>query len=327
MRYDDWGVRFPDWAGIRSESLVVSGARVHVLRSDAAAGTPPDAPTQLLLHSMAAGGVVMLDLIRPLSAFGPVVAPDLPGSIFGQTDTPHPRAGRVESNARFVRAFTSVLGLDRVVVHGWSMGAAVALRFAADEPDRVVAAALACPPLPVSLTPAERLGWQTLGRLALAVGPALARGLVRQVGPRVIGAKLDYLDGKPVSARLSGLGGDLFQVPPETAAVWREQIAEVRNHPETLGYAATAFTSVVSGIYVDQQETWSAIDRVAQPVLLLWGSEDPLISRQEIDDVLARRPGWHLHVFSGAGHGAPVERPDEYIEAVGQWLTGDPNTV
>jgi pimeloyl-ACP methyl ester carboxylesterase len=132
---------------------------------------------------MAAGGVLMLDLIRPLSAFGPVVAPELPGSIFGQTSTPHPRAGRIETNARFVRTFTSALGLDRVVVHGWSMGAAVALRFAADEPDRVVAAVLACPPLPAPLTRAERLGWQTLGRPALAVGPILARGLVRLVGP------------------------------------------------------------------------------------------------------------------------------------------------
>lgn len=116
-------------------------------------------PTQVLLHGMAAGGVLMLDLIRPLSVHGPVVAPELAGSIFGQSDTPHPRAGWIETNARFVRAFTSAPGLDRVVVHGWSMGAAAALRFAADEPDRVVATVLACPPLAMPLTRAERLGW------------------------------------------------------------------------------------------------------------------------------------------------------------------------
>lgn len=321
MRYDDWGVRSARWAGIRSETVVVSGARVHVLRSDAAADAPRDAPTQVLLHGMAAGGVLMLDLIRPLSAYGPVVAPELPGSIFGQTDTPHPVAGRIEINARFVRAFTAALGLDRVVVHGWSMGAAVALRFAADEPNRVVAAVLACPPLPVSLTRAERLGWQTLGRLALAVGPALARGLVRLVGRRTIEAKLAYLDGKPVPAMFSGLGGDVSRIPPETVAVWRAQIAEVRHHPETLGHAATAFASVVSGMWVDQAETWSAVDRVAAPVLVLWGSEDPLIVRPMIDTVLARRPDWHLHVLAGAGHGAPAERPEEYAEAFGRWLT------
>jgi hypothetical protein len=68
VRYDDWGVRSPRWTGIRSETVAVSGARVHVLRSDAAADAPRDAPTQVLLHGMAAGGVLMLDLIRPLSA-------------------------------------------------------------------------------------------------------------------------------------------------------------------------------------------------------------------------------------------------------------------
>lgn len=199
----------------------------------------------------------------------------------------------------------------------------MALRFAADEPDRVVAAVLACPPLPVPLTRAERLRWQTLGRLALAVGPVLARGLVRLVGMRIIEAKLAHLDGKPVPSMFSGLGGDISQIPPETMAVWREQIAEVRHHPETLGYAATAFASVVSSICVNLSETWSTIDRVTAPVLLLWGSEDPLIIRPMIDDALGRRPDWHLHVLAGAGHGAPAERPGEYVEAAGRWLTDD----
>jgi hypothetical protein len=41
-------------------------ATEHVLRSDAAADVPRDAPTQVLLHGMAAGGVLMLDLTRPV---------------------------------------------------------------------------------------------------------------------------------------------------------------------------------------------------------------------------------------------------------------------
>lgn len=270
---------------------------------------------------------MMLDLIRPLSTYGPVVAPDLPGSIFGQTDTPIPTAGRIEPNARFVSAFTATLGLDRVVVHGWSMGALVALRFAADAPNRVVAAVLACPPLPIPLTRTERLAWQTLGRLVLAVGPVLAVGLARLAGRRMIEANLAYLDGKPVPSVFSGLGMDISLFPPETMAVWREQMAEVRDHPETLGYAATAFASVVSGICVDQLKTRSAIDHVAAPVLLLWGSEDPLMIRPMIEDALARRPDWHLHVLAGAGHGAPAERPEEYVDAVGRWLTDDVSTA
>ena len=93
-------------------------------------------------------------------------------------------------------------------------------------------------------------------------------------------------------------------------------------HPETLGYAATAFASVISGIVVDQRGVWDAIDRISAPVLLMWGEDDPMLERSMVDVVLARRPDWNLHVFAGAGHAAPAERPDEYAAAVGRWLTG-----
>lgn len=99
-----------------------------------------------------------------------------------------------------------------------------------------------------------------------------------------------------------------------------EQMAELRTHPETLGYAATAFASVMSGMFVDRRQTWAAIEQISAPVLVLWGDQDPLIARPMIDGVLARQPDWDLHVFAGAGHNAPAERPDEYADAVGRWL-------
>lgn len=111
VQYSDWGVRSPRWAGIGSETVDVDGTSVHYLRAEAGVDVPAEAPTHLLVHPMAVGGTFMLDLIRPLTAFGPVVAPDLPGSIFGHTVTPRPGAARVESNARFLQALTSALGL------------------------------------------------------------------------------------------------------------------------------------------------------------------------------------------------------------------------
>jgi pimeloyl-ACP methyl ester carboxylesterase len=180
---------------------------------------------------------------------------------------------------------------------------------------------LANPPLPVPLRPAERVAAQTLGRLAVAVGPTLLRVLIRRWGRRMIDTKLAYLQGGTVPEWFAGLGGNLAQIPSDTMAVWTEELAGLRSHPETLGYAATAFASVMSGIVVDQRPVWDAIDRLAAPVLLLWGEEDPLLARPVIDAVLARRPDWDLHVFAGAGHAAPVERPDEYAAAVHRWLT------
>lgn len=84
--------------------------------------------------------------------------------------------------------------------------------------------------------------------------------------------------------------------------------------------APATFASVVAGIFVDQAPTWRAIDQIDAPVLVLWGNEDPLVERPMIEQLLARRPDWNLHVFDGAGHAAPVERPDEYVGAFARWL-------
>jgi pimeloyl-ACP methyl ester carboxylesterase len=78
-------------------------------------------------------------VINPLTALGPVIAPDLPGAVLGETEAPISRAGKAEPSARFVRALTPALRLDRLVLHGWSMGGLVALLFAADSPARVPA--------------------------------------------------------------------------------------------------------------------------------------------------------------------------------------------
>lgn len=320
MRYPDWGVRSPRWSGIRSAMVEIGGHSVHYLAAAADDDVPPEAPTHLLVHPLTAGGTFMLDLIRPLASFGRVVAPDLPGSLFGHTSTPHVRAARIEPNARFLRAFTGALGLDHVIVHGWSMGAAVAIRFAASSPDRLDRLVLVNPPLPAPLSVPQRLGWQTVGRLAIVAGEALARASVRLWGRRAIGRKLAYLE-QPPPGTVDALGGDPSRIPADTMALFIEQIAELRSHPAKMAYAATAMASVVSGIFVDQKPVLDAIDRVAVPVLLLWGEDDPLIVRPMIDRVMARRPDWTLHVLESAGHAAPLELPDHYVAAVRRWLS------
>jgi pimeloyl-ACP methyl ester carboxylesterase len=331
MRYPDWGVRSPRWRGIRSETIDVAGTSVHFLRADAAPGTPADAPVQLLVHGMAASGTLWLDVMRPLTRYGPVIAPDLPGTLAGHTGTPCPEAARAEPNARFLRAFTTALGLDRVMVHGWSMGGLVALLFAATAPDGVAALVLVNPSLPRPLTAVQKLGWQTLGRLSLAAGPALARGLVRLYGHRLIDLKLRYLtDPDRFSASMEKLaGGDPSRFSPDYIALSTDQMRELRSRPRQLANAVTAFASAMSAMYVRQRRALAAIDQVTAPVLLLWGDQDPLIDQPVIDGLVARRPDWDLHVFASAGHLAPLELPDAYVRLVGKWAahkfgTADP---
>jgi pimeloyl-ACP methyl ester carboxylesterase len=168
VRYADWGERSARWAGIRSEMVKARDTTVHLLRADADSGSSRHLPTHLLIHPMASGATFWLDVIRPLSVYGSVIAPDLPGAVLGQTRVPNRYASQAGPSAKFVRALTATLGLNHVVVHGWSFGGLVALLFANLHPVHVQRLILTNPTLPGPLTPTQHAGWQTVGRLAFS---------------------------------------------------------------------------------------------------------------------------------------------------------------
>jgi pimeloyl-ACP methyl ester carboxylesterase len=207
MECSDWGERSPRWAGIRSQTVEVCGSSVHFLTADA---SRPEAPTHLLVHSTPGSATNWLDTIRPLTAHGQVIAPDLPGTLAGHTASPHRSAARAEINARFLRAFTATLGLRDVLAHGWSMGGLVALLFAGLAPGRVGGLVLVAPALPGPLSAAQALGWQTLGRLTVSAGPPVLRGLLRLTGRRLLELnKRRHATPEALSAYdLAYLGGD-----------------------------------------------------------------------------------------------------------------------
>jgi pimeloyl-ACP methyl ester carboxylesterase len=244
MHDDDWGERSPRWSGIRSEVVAVQGTDVHLLRADAAPEVPPAAPTQLFVHPMGASGALWLDVLGPCRAHGPVLAPDLPGA--GQTRPSHRGAARAERQASFLGSLASTLGLDRLVVHGWSMGGLVAVLFAAHQPDRVQRLVLVNPTLPGPMSALGRLGWQTVGRGGLLVVPTLGGLLLRL--PAVRRAKLGATRDARAAARFAG--GDLSRMSPELAAVLDQERRGAFAQPWRLDCAAAAWTSTVTAMYV-----------------------------------------------------------------------------
>ncbi|GAA5082711.1 pimeloyl-ACP methyl ester carboxylesterase [Thermocatellispora tengchongensis] len=321
MRYTDWGERSPRWAGIRSEITRVHGVRVGYLAAGAAPGAPPNAVPHLLVHPMAGSATIWLDVMRALSAYGPVFAPDMPGTMAGETIAPRPNAVRPETNARFLRAFAATLGLDRYVLHGWSMGGLVALMHADIAPRHVVRMVLTAPPLPGPLPPDEVVFWQTVGRAVLLAGPPLARVLLRVFGPFLYDAKIRrYSDPASLAAggRLDVLGGDPSRIAPETVAVWAEELAEMRSRHANMGPALSAFAATLAAMFIRPARLREVIERVAAPVTLLYGDRDPLVQTAAIDDVTSRRPDWRVRVFPGAGHLLPLEVTAEYAAAAAQ---------
>jgi pimeloyl-ACP methyl ester carboxylesterase len=315
MHDEDWGQRSPRWAGIRSEVVAVQGTDVHLLRAEATAEVPAAAPTQLFVHPMGASGALWLDVLGPFRAHGPVLAPDLPGA--GQTRPPGRRAARAERQAAFLASLAATLGLERVVVHGWSMGGLVAVLFAAHQPARVQRLVLVNPTLPGPMSPLGRLGWQTIGRLGLLVVPTLGGLLLRL--PAVRRAKLGATRDARAAARFAG--GDLSRMSAELAAVLDQERRGVFAQPWRLDCVAAAWTSAVTAMYVRRRPIQEAIDQVAAPTLLLWGDQDPLIDRTVIDSLTTRRTDWNLRVVHGAGHVLPMEVPDRYVAVVTSWYT------
>jgi pimeloyl-ACP methyl ester carboxylesterase len=266
---------------------------------------------------MAVGAIMWLDVIRPLTAHGPVIAPDLPGSLFGHTSSPHWRASRAEPSARFLRALLTALDPVPVVVHGWSMGGLVAVHLADIAPDLVSRLVLVNPALPGPLTTTQELRWRTVGHAAFATAEPIARGLVRTWGRRMIDYKLTFLTDpeKLREQTVRTAGGDPSRLSGDTVSLWAARLRELRSEPQKMSNAATAFVSATAAMFSNRRPTLDAIDRVPAPTRLLWGEEDPLITREVIDFIIGRRPDWELDVFQGAGHLLPLELPDDYADA------------
>jgi pimeloyl-ACP methyl ester carboxylesterase len=313
VRYADWGERSPQWAGIRSQEIDVSGTKVHYL----SAGKDQGGPTHLLVHPMAGSASMWMDAIAELSAHGPVIAPDLPGSVFGHTGSPHPRASKAELGARFLRAFTGRMGLKATVTHGWSMGGLVAVHFATSSPDRVDRLVLACPALPGPIPPDEVAFWRVLGRPLLVAGPVLLRGVLRVAGQRVIDFKLRAF-ADPGAWSGSAIGDDLERLSPEMLALLSDELRAT--DPRRLDDAVAAFASVMSSLYVNRDASHRMIDQLGMPTLLLAGAQDKLVTTSTIDDLAARRPDWARRTFPSAGHLLPLSETRAYVATVADWL-------
>jgi pimeloyl-ACP methyl ester carboxylesterase len=308
---------------LRSVSTSVCGVPVHYVRAEPTAAAPPGAPAHLLVPPMTGSASMWIDLVAHLRQLGPVVSLDLPGTIAGHTGAPYRRGPRPDLDARFVAAFVGQLRLeDQVVLHGWSMGGLVAALAAGLMPDTVRGVVLVAPALPWRVTSrVEALGWQTLGRLVLAAGPPTTRLMLRLAGRRILDAKRAAITdaGALTGGRANMAGGDPSRVSPAQVDLWVAGLDAAREHPERLAGTATAFASITKTMFITQRSTNQALDAVRVPVLVLWGTDDPLVDATSLRQH-ARRPGWTPRPIEDVGHLLPVEAPERYVQAVRQWL-------
>jgi 3-oxoadipate enol-lactonase len=180
------------------------------------------------------------------------------------------------------------LGIDRADIVGLSNGGAVAMTFAAEHPDRV-------------------------RRLALVDTFAYADAALR--------AKLRSWE----AALQAGGPGLRFDV----SVPWNFSRGFLEAHgrdltalrQRALALDPDAMRALMAGSAA--HDARHALPRIAAPTLVLVGEEDVLAPPWQARDIAESIPHARLQVIAGAGHAMPIERLDEFCDALRAFLDGE----
>lgn len=252
----------------------------------------PDAVVVVLIHGMAGSSNTWRDVMPALATHYRVIAPDLLGH--GRSDKPSGDYS-LGAHASLVRDLLSNLGIDRATILGQSLGGGVAMQFAYQYPE-------VCERL--VLVSSGGLGRDVSWILRLLslpgaefVLPIVVPGFVRDRGNSLS----RWLHSKGIR-------------PPRVAEMWQAyaSLAESENRQ--------AFLRTLRAVVDPGGQTVSARDRLylaaAMPTLILWGDNDPIIPMSHGIEAHEVMPGSRLEIFEGVGHFPQVEAPDQFVDAL-----------
>jgi 2-succinyl-6-hydroxy-2,4-cyclohexadiene-1-carboxylate synthase len=243
----------------------------------------------LLLHGFT-GNRHAWDHLRPLlgSRFA-AVAPDLPG----HGESPWAPEMTFETTAVALLRLLDALGLERVDIAGYSLGARVALGLGLRAPDRV-------------------------GRLVLESGsPGLRRRRDRLERRRTDGELADSIERDGVEAFVARWEAlSLFDGVRALPSTVQDALRARRqsHRPEALAGSLRALSLGAQPNY------WSRLWTLRTPTLLLTGARDSKFTATA-RAMAAELPLVWGHVFPGAGHAPHLEVPEAYAQELTGFLS------
>jgi pimeloyl-ACP methyl ester carboxylesterase len=84
--------------------------------------------------------------------------------------------------------------------------------------------------------------------------------------------------------------------------------------------ARRAFLRTLRGVVDARGQAVSALDRLyladAVPMLVVWGSRDPIVPALHAESVREFVPSARVEVFEGAGHWAHLDEPDRFCDVL-----------
>jgi 2-hydroxymuconate-semialdehyde hydrolase len=274
---------------------IVDGLRLHVVtRGSGDGGTPP----VLLLHGLATSSALWRDVARDLGHGRLVLAPDLVG--LGRSERPAGPGrlgpGRLGpgGQAAALLGLLDALGHSRVVVVGHEVGGAVAVALAARAPERVAALALLGSPLHTDVLP---LRWHL--PFLLPGAPAA----LSAAGGRV-----------PALTRLLLAGPlDAGGLPPQGVLPHADRL----RGPGAVAALSAAVRAVDPAAV---ESDWRLVAASPPPLLLLWGSDDRVLSAAYGRRLAAEVPDAVWVPVAGGGHLLPEQCPERVAEEVAAFV-------
>ena len=258
-------------------------------------------PPLLLLHGIGDSSASWLPVMEGLGRTHTVIAPDL----LGHGNSDKPRADySVAAYANGMRDLLEVLGVDEVTVVGHSLGGGVAAQFAYQYPERC-----------------QRLVLVATGGVAKAVTPFLRVASAPLAEGLLVAMNLPPV--RPVARAVL----ELLRVAGHDLGRDKDELIEVFDRlPDA--EARVAFTRTLRSAVDWRGQVVTLRDRAYltahMPTLIIWGTNDGVISPHHAYLAHAAMPGSVLEFFPNAGHFPHHSDPQRFIDLVHTFATTTP---
>lgn len=234
------------------------------------------AETVVLLHGFGGCHSVWDGTAAALADTARTLAYDLPGH---GASLDFPDAGSTRKAAQAVAADIAARGLRRVHLAGHSMGGAMAIMAALAVPGRIASLTLLSPG---------------------GIGPEIDGPLLRRYA--IAG------DGDELAACLAAMSGPEAATPADAIAA----LLATRSLPGQTGRLAEIARRITRD---DRQGVipTDMLDALSMPVLVLWGTGDPVLPASQAERLPAR---FSVRLLPGAGHMLIEEAADAVVAAI-----------
>ena len=234
-------------------------------------------PVVVLVHGYPLDGDMWEDVSHRLASRFRVLRPDLPS----RRDTPHPSQPTIAEYARWIGLVIDAAG-GKAGIAGFSMGGYVVFELLRQKADAVAAAAFV----------------DTQGGADDVAGRAARDRSIftaREMGPTAVSERM-------IPLLLSRAGA----ADPSLVARVRAMVR--RQNPNSIENDLLAMR--------DRPDSLPSLAAVSVPALIVVGAEDRITPREKAETMARAIPGSRLVEIEGAGHLAPMEKPDAVAAAL-----------